>query len=130
MKTGSELTLKFPVRGGITGRIVESKQTYVGYKGSKEPNFEKEIDNVISIPNVYNFMFLPLLNHVNSCLGVLQLYNKKGIITEEDVKYLDPFKYIFGQSIYNLIEVTHSIDLTERIQKHVHNIDSALVKIN
>lgn len=58
-KSGTILDIKLPANKGYSGVALKTQTIILGKLGTKEPSFEKEIDNVQGLLHIKNFAFIP-----------------------------------------------------------------------
>ena len=126
LKTGNVLIIKFPKMSGITSKVLSNKQIYIGLKGNAEDGFVSDLDDVISISKINNFAFVPLIDQKENCLGVLQLYNKKYKIEDNEKERLQPFSKLVGMCILNMYEMLNTINITCAMKKDLNEINEII----
>ena len=88
--------LVLPASKGIVGYVIKHKTIKKVNDTSKEPLFYKEVDESTGY-KTKNILAIPLFNSENDILGVIQLLNKEGKFSREDIniayfvaKYISP----------------------------------------
>lgn len=74
--------IKLQAIHGATVNAIKSKAPSISNSGCKDPEFNSETDNAISQIVIKNFAYVPLLDERDEVVGVLQLINKEGQITD------------------------------------------------
>lgn len=93
-----ESMIKYPVTTGIVSRVYQNHETiyYNNFTTFSDFDFVSEIDNPRGIKNIENVHMCPMIRDDGSCNGVLQLFNKTGMISAFDSQRLVSLGKLFG----------------------------------
>jgi GAF domain-containing protein len=106
--------IRFPMDRGIAGAVATTLQPITIPDAYKDPRFNKAMDKETGF-RTRSILTVPITNHRNECVGVLQVMNKEGsAFDEEDEKLLSAF----CAQACSAIENSRLFDQTERALNH------------
>ena len=79
----------------------------------------QDIDNIITIPMVKNFAFLPLFDNKKQVVGILQLYNKKDKIDNLEISKLNHYCIMIGICVRNMMEMSKACFITGSVNNKI-----------
>lgn len=87
-----------PYQVGATGcAFAKSKTVYLNqFDGKNNALFVSESDNIKALPNVRNFLILPIVGHDGQPNGIIQMYNFKNSLTRLRVNRFIAMKRFLG----------------------------------
>lgn len=95
----------------------------VSVAGKEERGFHA-IDATELHKPVKNFVFVPTYGFKQEKNGVLQLFNKREILGEEELVKLKPYQHLIGMIMQNLLEVDKAANIEFDIKKMVRLVES------
>jgi GAF domain-containing protein len=95
--------LVIPANKGIVGYVVQNKTIKKVNDTSKEPLFYKEIDEMTGY-KTKNILTVPLVNDNDKLIGVIQLLNKNGNFTPQDINIAHMFSIYITPALELLLE--------------------------
>ncbi len=97
---------------GIVGYVIKNKTIKKVNDTSKEPLFYKDVDENTGY-QTKNILSVPLLNEENKVIGVIQLLNKEGGFTKDDINIAYLFSNYLSAPLELLLQKQHSLNLKD-----------------
>jgi len=85
---------------GIVGETLRLQKALIVNDVNKDPNFYPEIDRITGY-RTYNIITAPIYDSEGECVGVLELLNKDGNFTPQDLKFMK----LFAHAISSFVEL-------------------------
>ena len=104
--------LILPADKGIVGYVIKNKTIKKVNDTSKEPLFYKEVDENTGY-ETKNILSVPLLNNENKVIGVIQLLNKEGGFTKDDINIAYLFSNYLSAPLEILLQKHHSLKIKD-----------------
>jgi len=118
---GTETLIKYPSDIGLTGKVFKDNKWMMSNIGKEERGFHA-IDTMEYHRPVKNFIFAPTYGFRKEKNGVIQLFNKKEEVNEEEVNRLKPYQHLFGMIMQSLLEADKAVNIELDIKKIVESI--------
>jgi signal transduction histidine kinase len=92
--------IKLPVGEGLAGAVALSGEPLEVLDAYADPRFRKDVDQALNY-RTNDVLCLPIHNCERNLIGVLQLLNRQGPITDEDKEFLTSISTYLGIALHN-----------------------------
>ena len=125
----SDEIIQFPTGIGITGSVATSGKMFTSSTVKKEIKYSQEIDNGVNIIDLNNMMFGALTGSKGQIVGVIQLANKIGEISEDDKFKVEKVSRLLGVCIDGTTDVMESMRLIIELKTMINDFMVAMTAL-